>query len=227
MEKSSDLAVSLRDVNRSYRNGIVQAVRDINLEIHSGKFIIYAGASGSGKTTLMNIIGGLDRPSSGEVHVLSENYNSLSENQLTKFRRENIGFIWQFGNLFPSLSALQNVMMPLEFDSKWSFKDAKKRSEELLVLLGLDKRINHHPGQMSGGEIQRVAIARALVNNPKIILADEPTGNVDSDNGTMIAELLKKLNVEQKITIIVVTHNLSLFKEYGKVYQIKDGILLQ
>ncbi|MHA1450784.1 MAG: ABC transporter ATP-binding protein [Candidatus Hodarchaeales archaeon] len=226
MENIIRKAVIMSGVSKSFRNGLVQALKKTYLEIEKGEFIVFGGPSGSGKTTLLNLIGGLDRPTEGSIVTLGYDYGQMSENDITRFRRKNIGFIWQFGNLFPSLNALQNVMLPLEFDPSWTYNEAKKRSKEVLEYLGLDDRLDHRPGQLSGGEQQRVAIARAIVNNPEIILADEPTGNVDSENGEMIAHLLKKLNIEQKITIIVVTHDISLFKTCGKVTIMRDGNIL-
>lgn len=216
-------AVHLTNVSKFYRGGLVTALKDVSLEFNLGSFIIIGGPSGSGKSTLLNMIGGLDRPSSGQIRILDRDYSSMSENKLTRFRRKHIGFIWQFGNLFPSLTALQNVMMPLDFDPSWSYSDAKRRAFDVLNYLGLSERINHKSNQMSGGEQQRVSIARAIVNNPSIILADEPTGNLDFENGTLIAELLQRLNKEQKITIIVVTHDIDLFRRFSEIIPMKDG----
>ena len=218
--------IILEKVVKSYRNGMVIALNDVNLSIKAGTFTVFGGVSGSGKTTLLNLIGGLDRPTSGNIIVLNHKYDEMSESELTRFRRKNIGFIWQFSNLFPNLTALQNVMMPLEFDPSWNYTRAKKRAKEVLLNLGLTNRLDHRPNQMSGGEQQRVAIARAIVNYPKIILADEPTGNVDADNATKIAKLLKKLNEEQDITVVVVTHDISLFKNYGEIIKIRNGRII-
>jgi ABC-type lipoprotein export system ATPase subunit len=220
-------AVELENVSKLYRNGLISALNEINLTIPDGNFTIIGGPSGAGKSTLLNLIGGLDRPDKGNIIILRRDYGKMSESDLTRFRRKHIGFIWQFSNLFPSLTALQNTMMPLEFDPTWKYREAKARSHEVLDYLGLERRYDHKPGQLSGGEQQRVSIARALVNNPSLILADEPTGNLDYDNGCLIAELLKRLNKEQKITIIVVSHDTDLFKKYGQITPMKDGRIIQ
>lgn len=213
--------IELKNVSKLYQRGIekVHAVEDISLSIDQGEFISFVGASGSGKTTLLNMMGCVDKPTSGSIKLDGVETVSLKDNELTKIRSSQIGFVFQQFFLLPTLTALENVELPILFGNKKGFTG---KTEELLALVDLKDRRNHLPSQLSGGEMQRVAIARALINDPKIILADEPTGNLDSHNAQMILELLRKLN-QQGITIVVVTHNLELAKSAKRILSLKDG----
>jgi ABC-type lipoprotein export system ATPase subunit len=213
--------IELKNVSKMYQRGVekVHAVEDISLSIDQGEFISFAGASGSGKTTLLNMMGCVDRPTSGSIKLDGVETGSLKDNELTKIRSSQIGFVFQQFFLLPTLTALENVELPVLFGKKQNFK---KKSEDLLALVGLKDRKNHLPSQLSGGEMQRVAIARALINSPNVLLADEPTGNLDSHNAQIILGLLKKLN-QQGITIVVVTHNLELAKSAKRILSLKDG----
>jgi ABC-type lipoprotein export system ATPase subunit len=213
--------IELKNVSKMYQRGVekVHAVEDISLSIDQGEFISFAGASGSGKTTLLNMMGCVDRPTSGSIKLDGVETGSLKDNELTKIRSSQIGFVFQQFFLLPTLTALENVELPVLFGKKQNFK---KKSEDLLALVGLKDRKNHLPSQLSGGEMQRVAIARALINSPNVLLADEPTGNLDSHNAQIILGLLKKLN-QQGTTIVVVTHNLELAKSAKRILSLKDG----
>lgn len=216
--------IELKGVTRTYELGgeVIYALNRIDLIIKDGDFIAITGPSGSGKSTLANVIGGLDMPDEGEVLVDGTNIAKLKDNQLSIYRNKKIGFIFQSFNLQPTYTAWENVMIPLIF-SGISLKDRKDRALQCLNAVGLEDRINHLPSQLSGGQRQRVCIARALANNPQIIIADEPTGNLDSKRGTEIVALLKKLNAEANITLIIITHDMSVAKEAKKVLTIKDG----
>ncbi len=202
----------------------VQALRDVNLEIQDGEFIAIIGPSGSGKSTLLNMIGCLDKPTSGAVLIDDINTGKLSENELAEIRREKIGFIFQQFNLIHTLNALENVALPIFFAGVRREKRLK-RAEEQLVKVGLEDRIYHKPSEMSGGEQQRVAIARALSNDPEIVIGDEPTGNVDTEAGNAIMDILEGLNREGR-TIIVVTHDADIAARAGRTKRMRDGKVL-
>lgn len=218
--------IELKGVTKIYKMDkvLVPALRGINLKIRKGEFVSIMGPSGSGKTTLMNLIGCLDRPTEGEIYILNKNVAKLGDDELAKLRREKIGFVFQQFNLIPRLTALENVELPMWF-AGLSKKKRRERAIELLKLVGLEKRINHKPAELSGGERQRVSIARALANNPEIILADEPTGNLDTKTGKEIMEILKDLNKQGK-TIVLVTHDETFAKEAERIIKIRDGRLL-
>ncbi|MEM2089478.1 MAG: ABC transporter ATP-binding protein [Candidatus Pacearchaeota archaeon] len=215
--------VKLDKVCKTYELGKVKvpAVREVSLEIEEGDFIAIMGPSGSGKSTLMNLIGALDVPTAGKIFFKDKNIASISESALAKLRGKRIGFVFQQFNLIPTLTAKENVMLPMIFQGIPA-EEREKKAENLLEKVGLSKRANHKPKELSGGEQQRVAIARALANDPEIILADEPTGNLDSKTGKEILEILKKLNEEGK-TIIIVTHDSNIAKSAKKIIYIKDG----
>ena len=200
--------VELKNVVKVYEMGKVQvhALRGINLSIRKGEFVVILGPSGSGKTTLLNIIGGIDRPTSGEVIVNSVKITELSEEELTDFRRKNIGFVFQFFNLIPTLTAKENVMLGLELRGLPKAK-IEEEALRLLSIVGLEDRANHFPSELSGGEQQRVAITRALAKDPQPLLCDEPTGELDVGSGKAVLSVLKKVNEEDKKTVILVTHN--------------------
>jgi len=198
----------------------IKALNGINLKIDKGEFISIVGPSGSGKTTLLNIIGLLDRPTKGKVILENKDVSSLNDNELSSLRAEKIGFIFQTFNLIPNLTAKENVELASAFSNK--VRDSEKKALELLKIVGLEDRANHRPSQLSGGEQQRVAIARALMNDPIILLADEPTGNLDSKTSLEILEIFKMLN-KRGVTILLVTHNMMLAEEANRILYIKDG----
>jgi len=214
-------------LNKVYRMGKIEvsAMRDVSLEIEEGVFLAIVGSSGSGKSTLLNMLGCLDKPTSGAVFIDGVNTASLSENELAEIRREKIGFIFQQFNLIHSLNALENVSLPLFFAGV-SSDERLKRAAELLIKVGLEKRMHHKPSELSGGQQQRVAIARALSNNPAIIIGDEPTGNVDSETGDAIMGILEGLNREGR-TVIVVTHDTEIAAHAPRVIRMKDGRLIE
>lgn len=216
--------VKLENVSKSYFLGKqeVPALRSISLEIASGEFLAVMGPSGSGKSTLMNIIGLLDTPSAGKVYLDGKPTDILSENSTASIRGEMIGFVFQTFNLIPRLTAVQNVMLPMTFVKKVAKSDRRSRAENLLSELGLRERLDHRPNELSGGERQRVSIGRALANDPTVILADEPTGNLDSETGHTIMEILRGLNKEGR-TVIVVTHNFDVAGFAQRRISLKDG----
>lgn len=218
--------IRTENLTKVYRMGEVevQALRDVNLEIQDGEFIAIAGPSGSGKSTLLNMIGCLDTPTSGAVFIDDIDTGMLSENELAEIRREKIGFIFQQFNLIHTLNALENVALPMFFAGVGR-ETRLKRAEELLVKVGLEDRIYHKPSELSGGEQQRVAIARALSNDPEIIIGDEPTGNVDTEAGNAIMDILEGLNREGR-TIIVVTHDAEIAARAGRTKRMRDGKVL-
>jgi len=201
----------------------VHALRGVNLKVYPGDFIAVLGPSGSGKSTLLNLIGALDKPTEGEVIIDGIDISTLNEDQLAELRRK-IGFVFQFFNLIPRLSALENVELPLAIAGVVK-SERRKRAMELLKIVGLEDRMKHKPTELSGGEQQRVAIARALVNNPRYLLMDEPTGNIDSKTAAEIMKLVKKLNEEEGVTIILVTHNQFVANQAKRVVHIVDGVL--
>jgi len=200
----------------------LDVLKGISLKIEKQKITIIVGASGAGKSTLLHLLGGLDRPDSGEVFYDSDDIFKLSEDKLAKFRNKNVGFVFQFHHLLPEFTALENVMIP-QMIKGTSFIQSKVKSEELLKTVGLTKRLDHKPAELSGGEQQRVAVARALANNPKIIYADEPTGNLDSLNSDEIHKLILDLKTNLGITFVIVTHNQNLVNLADQIYEIKDG----
>lgn len=202
----------------------VLALQGLELEIKKGELVAIIGKSGSGKSTLLNMIGGLEKPTAGRLYVDGNDLFAMSEKKLVEYRKNLVGFVWQNSgqNLFPYFTAVQNVEAPLYFD-KMSQKERHKKAMDLLRLIGIDHKANSYPAQMSGGEQQRVAIAVALAHDPKILLADEPTGAVDSKTSNMIQDIFRKINQELGITIIIVTHDLSLANKVSRVIMIADG----
>jgi putative ABC transport system ATP-binding protein len=203
----------------------LEVLRNVSLEIKKGDFVVILGPSGSGKSTLLNIMSCLDIPTKGKVYLENRDISTLSEDELAEVRGRKVGFVFQQFNLLPHLTAIENVVLPTVFRNL-DPQEGASRAEKHLTSVGLSKRMNHRPAELSGGEKQRVAISRALVNNPEIIVADEPTGNVDSKTGQQIMEILKKLNQEEKRTIIVVTHDSDLRSFANKVIKIKDGEII-
>jgi putative ABC transport system ATP-binding protein len=219
--------IELKNVSRTYIQGSrkIHALRDITLSIKSGEFLAVMGPSGSGKSTLLNLIGGLDQPSSGEIFIDKRPLHGISDDELTLIRRRRVGFIFQFFNLLPILTAAENVGLPLLLDGI-PFSRVKPKAESLLNKVGLAERIEHRPEQLSGGEMQRVAIARALVTDPAVLLADEPTGNLDSRTSGEIFDLLKGLHREGQ-TIVMVTHD-SKAAMYGtRMITLRDGSIAE
>jgi len=220
--------VELHEVRKIYDLGEgirVEALRGVNLEIEKGEFVSIQGPSGSGKTTLLNVVGGLDKPTSGKVIIDGRDITPLGEKELSRFRREKIGFIFQFFNLVPLLTALENVELPMFFAGKLSDREIRERAVELLRLVGLEKRMHHKPAQLSGGEQQRVAIARALANEPAIILGDEPTGNIDRATGRKVIRLIQDLNETLNQTFVIVTHDPAVAKSSKRTLYMADGKL--
>lgn len=214
--------ITAKNIHLQY--GKLKVLNGLNLHIHKGDFVSIIGSSGAGKTSLLNLLGSLETPSEGTIIIDDTEITSLSDKKLSLFRNENIGFVFQFHNLLDEFTALENVCLPA-FISKKKKVEVEKRALELLSILNIKERKDHKPNQLSGGEQQRVAIARALINNPSILLADEPTGNLDSKNSKIIHELLLKLNRELRQTIVVVTHKKELANITHKKLEIKDGVI--
>ena len=209
----------------SKRYGDLEVVKGVSLTIDAGEFVCLVGKSGCGKTTLLSLLSGLEKPTKGRVILNGKEMNGASEDVLALFRRENVGFIFQSFNLIPTLSAWENVALPL-FPLKMTNDKRRKRATELLDKMELGHRIEHLPSALSGGEKQRVAIARALINNPKIIFADEPTGNLDSSTGEAIMGILNKLHKEEGVAILMVTHEDELAKTANRLIRMKDGEIM-
>ena len=218
-------AVRVTNVTRAYtvNNEQVLALRGVSLTVEEGAFIALMGRSGSGKTTLLNMIGGLDQPSSGEVALYGQVLNGMNQDQLTLLRREKIGFIFQSFALLPILSAWENVEMPLSIAGVRSRRERRQRAEAALALVGLERWATHRPAEMSGGQQQRVAIARALVSRPRLLLADEPTGELDSTTGRNLLTLLRTIVRTEGVTLIMATHDRTIFDFADVVYQLRDG----
>ncbi|GAB4290061.1 MAG: ABC transporter ATP-binding protein [Ignavibacteriaceae bacterium] len=223
----NDIIIKVENLRKSYQTAgknKLEILRNINAEFPTGKITIIVGASGAGKSTLLHHLGGLDRPDEGKIFFRNENIFTYSEEKLARFRNKHVGFIFQFHHLLPEFSAVENVMIP-QLISKCKSQNAKQRAMELLSIVGMNERLEHKPAELSGGEQQRVAVARALANDPEIILADEPTGNLDSINSISIHKLIKKLNESLGKTFIIVTHNPNLTALGDIIYQMKDGTL--
>ena len=218
--------VEAKNVTKTYMLGKipVEALRGVNLKVETGDFVSILGPSGSGKSTMLNLIGALDKPTSGTLLIDGVDISKLNDNQLADIRRR-IGFVFQFFNLIPRLTARDNVELSMAI-SDMSKAQRRKRSEELLETVGLKDRINHKPAELSGGQQQRVAIARALANNPKFLLLDEPTGNIDSKTASEVISLIKKLNVEHNVSIIMVTHDQHLAREAKRTVEMFDGQII-
>ncbi|HEX3856915.1 MAG TPA: ABC transporter ATP-binding protein [Verrucomicrobiae bacterium] len=213
-----------RDLGRTYRIGkrSLNVLRGVNLEVARGDFLALRGASGAGKSTLLHLLGGLDAPDAGEISFAGKNLAKLTTAKLSTFRNFKVGFVFQAYHLLPELTALENVCLPARI-ARVSVADAAKRGRELLARVGLGERVEHRPNELSGGEQQRVAIARALINSPELLLADEPTGNLDSKTGGEIIELLKGLRVEKQTTLIIATHDARVAAHAERVIELADG----
>ena len=202
----------------------VVALDNVSFSVEKGEFVAIVGASGSGKSTLLHLVGVVDRPTKGKVYINGKNIYEMNDDKLAIFRRRQIGLIYQFYNLIPILNVEENITLPLELDNR---KADKKQLKQLLKLLGLEYRKDHLPNELSGGQQQRVSIGRALITNPAIILADEPTGNLDSKSSDEIVSLLKKSNKEYNQTIIMITHNMEIAQQADRIIQIEDGKIIQ
>ena len=224
MTDQGNWVIRALDLTRTFEVGetTIEALRGICLEVEGGEFVALVGPSGSGKSTLLNLVGGLDRATSGELWVNGVELSASKEKALTEHRRRRVGFVFQSFNLLPRLTALENVAIPLMFIGVPE-QERLELATKLLTQVGLQGRMDHRPTQLSGGEQQRVAIARALVNQPAIILADEPTGNIDSATGTEIMDLLRRLNREQGVTLLLVTHDLEAAAFADRIVHLRDG----
>lgn len=221
----SDKVIELKNINKIYKTKAeeIHILKNVNLSFSKGDFVSIQGKSGSGKTTLLNILGLLDIPTNGEMLIDDKIINYRNEKIKNKIRNEKMGFVFQFHYLLNEFTALENVMMPAFINKNFNKKELKDRAMELLEMVGLGERVKHKPLELSGGEKQRVAIARAMVNNPEIILADEPTGNLDTETSLVINNLFKKINEEKKQSIIIVTHSLELANMAEYKYKIEKG----
>jgi lipoprotein-releasing system ATP-binding protein len=222
----TEAVLEARQVQKCFQQGPVtlDVLRGINVAINAAERLAIVGASGSGKTTLLQILGGLDKPSSGQVLVDGRDIHSLSERERGELRNHALGFVYQFHHLLPEFSALENVAMPL-LVRRMPTRDAKERAKEILTRVGLGQRLDHRPHQLSGGERQRAAVARALVTQPKLVLADEPTGNLDGKNAEQVFELMLELNRERQTSLVVVTHDLRIASRMDRALEIEGGML--
>lgn len=223
------IILSAHNLNKSYqtnKKNKLEVLKNISVDIEENKISVIVGASGAGKSTLLHLLGGLDRPDEGKVFYEQKNIFEFNNDKLAKFRNENMGFVFQFHHLLPEFTAIENISIPQMINGK-NLKSALKDSKKLLEVVGLAQREDHKPAELSGGEQQRVAVARALANNPKIIFADEPTGNLDSANSESIHKLLFDLRDNLKKTFVIVTHNPELMKLADVIFEIKDGVIIK
>ncbi len=221
--------IELKDIYKTYHIGDmdVPVLKGVSLRIAKGELVALMGSSGSGKSTLMNILGCLDRPSSGEYWLSQKEVGRFSADERALLRNSTMGFVFQSFNLLPRATALENVSMPLSYAASYiSDKEARKRAAEMLNRVGLQDRMDHEPSQLSGGQQQRVAIARALINRPPVLFADEPTGNLDSRTSDEVLQMFRKLNQEDGITIIIVTHDPAVAKHANRIIRITDGVIM-
>jgi len=216
--------LEVKELSKQYGSGdtAVHALKNVSFTVPKGEFVAIVGESGSGKSTLLNLIGGLDTPNNGKIYIDGNDIFSMNDNAMTVFRRRNIGFVFQAFNLLPELSVEQNIMFPVLLDYQ---KPDKVYLEELLDILNLKERRNHLPGQLSGGQQQRVAIGRALFTRPSLILADEPTGNLDSANSREVIALLKEASTKYEQTIIMITHNMNISRSADRILNVSDGVV--
>jgi putative ABC transport system ATP-binding protein len=223
------MMIIARNLSQTYRSGTepLTVLRDVNLQIDQNEFVAILGPSGSGKTTLLGLLAGLDSPATGSVHLAGESLNDLTEDQRARFRAGNIGFVFQTFQLVPTLTAIENVLVPLELaGAPGTSADLTARARDLLDRVGLGDRTDHYPQQLSGGEQQRVALARAFAGEPKILFADEPTGNLDGETGARIIDLIVRLNSESATTLVLVTHDLELARRAGRVIRLASGRII-
>jgi putative ABC transport system ATP-binding protein len=224
----SDVVIAVRNLVKTYKVGEheVRALRGVNLEVRRGEFLAVTGPSGSGKSTFMHIVGCLDRPTSGQYFLDGQDVSRMSKDALAAVRNTKIGFVFQGFNLLSRTSALDNVELPLLYGGSLKTAERHKRAKDMLVAVGLGERFDHHPNQLSGGQQQRVAIARALINSPAILLADEPTGNLDTRTSIEVMGLFQRLNLERHITVVLITHEVDI-AEYGtRIVSFRDGLVV-
>lgn len=222
----SNIVLEAKNITKTFTDGRlnVDILKGLSLQVEAGQFTSIVGASGSGKSTLLHILGGLDRPTSGEIFLNKERFDTLDEKTRGYLRNENLGFVYQFHHLLPEFTALENVAMPLMLRHSVNYKQASQQAEYLLDRVGMSHRLTHQPGELSGGERQRVALARALVTQPKVMLADEPTGNLDRNTAFKIFELLTELKKEFNMAMLIVTHDEELARSADKILHMQDGI---
>ena len=222
----SNLILDAQNITKSFTDGksTVDVIRGLSLQVAAGEFVSIVGSSGSGKSTLLHVVGGLDRPTSGQVFIHGQRFDTLGEAERGYIRNEHLGFVYQFHHLLPEFSALENVAMPLMLRKGTNYKDVQKQAEYLLERVGLSHRLTHKPGELSGGERQRVALARALVAKPKLMMADEPTGNLDRKTAVKIFELLSELRKEFNMAMLIVTHDERLAQSADSVLHMQDGL---
>lgn len=228
MQMIDKTVIRCEQVTKSYLEGEQQrtVLRDITITVAAGEFVVLLGKSGSGKSTLLNLVSGIDTPTSGIIWVAGRRLDQLSERERTLFRRRSIGFVFQFYNLAPTLTALENVLLPLELNGLRG-STARERALDMLAAVGLADRAHTYPDRLSGGEQQRVAIARALVHNPDLVLADEPTGNLDSDTGSQVLDLLDRLTRQVGKTLLMVTHSREMIGVADRVFQLRNGRIIE
>jgi putative ABC transport system ATP-binding protein len=223
----SDVVISVRDLTKTYQVGDIEvrALRGASLDVHRGEFVCVTGPSGSGKSTFMHIIGCLDRPTSGQYFLDGKDVSKLSKDELAAVRNRRIGFVFQGFNLLSRTTALDNVELPLLYDGGSRMKSAERhrRAKEALEIVGLGERLDHYPNQLSGGQQQRVAIARALINEPSILLADEPTGNLDTRTSVEVMDVFQRLNIERGITVVLITHEIDIAEHGTRLVRFRDG----
>jgi len=226
----SNLILAAENIHKVYHNGAkeLRVLKGVSINIEKGSFSALVGPSGAGKSTLLHILGGLDHPNQGRVVFEGQDLDKLGDQKISKMRNSLIGFVFQFYHLLSEFNVLENVMMPVLISGcgRAGIAEAEAKSRSLLKQVGLEGRISHFPSQLSGGEKQRVAIVRALLNNPKLLLCDEPTGNLDSRASAEIMDLIKSINAENKMAILLVTHNEELASKAGRVYHLRDGLMV-
>jgi len=227
LEKRGPTLIAVDNVTKEYKVGRqkIAALHGVSLQIHEGEFVAITGSSGSGKSTLLQLMGGLDKPTSGAITIAGANLNKMSDHKLSRFRGQTIGFVFQFFYLQPFLTLQRNLEVPGMF-ARTKGRERRERVRELAEAVGLSERLQHLPKELSGGQIQRAAIARALLNNPKVILADEPTGNLDSANGTAIIDLFEKIRKDYGTTIVIVTHDYSIAQRADRRIAMSDGMVV-
>ena len=225
----SNLVLDAKNISKSFTDGktTVDVIRGLDLQVKAGEFVSIVGSSGSGKSTLLHVLGGLDRPTTGEVFLQGKRFDHLGEAERGFLRNEHLGFVYQFHHLLPEFTALENIAMPLMLRKETKFKEAKQQAEYLLERVGLSHRMTHKPGELSGGERQRVALARALVTKPALMMADEPTGNLDRKTAVKIFELLTDLRQEFNMAMLIVTHDEQLAQAADVVKHMQDGIWVE